>query len=124
MLADYGLTVRESDVAKLAGYSFLLLPVIGVLTFVFRHLSRQAYRITRNKITDINTFLSENISGMKLIQIFTREKEKYDQFEEKSMGLFKAGFREVMIFAIFRPVIYFLSIVALVIIIEIGRAHV
>ena len=105
---------------KLAGYSFLLLPVIGVLTFVFRHLSRQAYRITRNKITDINTFLSENISGMKLIQIFTREKEKYDQFEEKSMGLFKAGFREVMIFAIFRPVIYFLSIVALVIIIGRG----
>lgn len=49
---------------KLAGYSFLLLPLIGVLTFVFRHLSRQAYRITRNKITDINTFLSENISGM------------------------------------------------------------
>jgi len=96
---------------KLAGYSFLLLPVIGVLTFVFRHLSRQAYRITRNKITDINTFLSENISGMKLIQIFTRE---------KSMGLFKAGFREVMIFAIFRPVIYFLSIVALVIIIGRG----
>ena len=105
---------------KLAGYSFLLLPLIGVLTFVFRHLSRQAYRITRNKITDINTFLSENISGMKLIQIFTREKEKYAEFEDKSKGLYKAGYREMMIFAIFRPVIYLLSIAALVIIVGRG----
>ncbi|CDD66697.1 putative uncharacterized protein [Firmicutes bacterium CAG:882] len=105
---------------KLAGYSFLLLPLIGVLTFVFRHLSRQAYRITRNKITDINTFLSENISGMKLIQIFTREKEKYAEFEDKSKGLYKAGYREMMIFAIFRPIIYLLSIAALVIIVARG----
>ncbi len=105
---------------KLAGYSFLLLPLIGVLTFVFRHLSRQAYRITRNKITDINTFLSENISGMKLIQIFTREKEKYAEFEDKSKGLYKAGYREMMIFAIFRPIIYLLSIAALVIIVGRG----
>lgn len=105
---------------KLAGYSFLLLPLIGVLTFVCRHLSRQAYRITRNKITDINTFLSENISGMKLIQIFTREKEKYAEFEDKSKGLYKAGYREMMIFAIFRPIIYLLSIAALVIIVGRG----
>ena len=105
---------------KLAGYSFLLLPLIGVLTFVFRHLSRQAYRITRNKITDINTFLSENISGMKLIQIFTREKEKYAEFEDKSKGLYKAGYREMMIFAIFRPIIYLLSIAALAIIVARG----
>lgn len=103
--------------AKLAGYSFLLLPLIGVLTFIFRHLSREAYRFTRNKITDINTFLSENISGMKLIQIFTKEKEKYVEFEDKSRGLLKAGYREMMIFAIFRPIIYFLSVVALVLII-------
>lgn len=105
---------------KLAGYSFLLLPLIGVLTFVFRYLSRQAYRITRNKITDINTFLSENISGMKLIQIFTREKEKYAEFEDKSKGLYKASYREMMIFAIFRPIIYLLSIAALAIIVGRG----
>lgn len=105
---------------KLAGYSFLLLPLIGVLTFVFRYLSRQAYRMTRNKITDINTFLSENISGMKLIQIFTREKEKYAEFEDKSKGLYRASYREMMIFAIFRPIIYLLSIAALAIIVARG----
>lgn len=105
---------------KLAGYSFLLLPVIGALTVVFRYLSRQAYRVTRNKITELNTFLSENISGMKLIQIFAREKEKYQEFEDRSRGLYKAGYREMMVFAIFRPLIYMLSIIALVIIVGKG----
>lgn len=118
-IAGYAVVMLSIN-RKLAGYSFLLLPVIGVLTFVFRYLSRQAYRITRNRITEINTFLSENISGMKLIQIFTREKEKYGEFEDKSRGLFKAGYREMMIFAVFRPLIYLLSVAALVIIIGRG----
>lgn len=107
---------------KMAAYSFILLPVVGVLTFVFRHLSREAYRFTRNKITDINTFLSENISGMRLIQIFSKEDDKLDEFKGKSLGLYKAGFREVMIFAIFRPIIYMLSVVALAIVIARGSA--
>ena len=63
---------------RMAGYSFLLLPVVTVLTFLFRFLSRKAYQLTRNKITELNTFLSEHLSGMKLIQIFAREKEKYE----------------------------------------------
>lgn len=107
---------------RLTVYAFLMLPVVGVLTFVFRYFSRQAYRITRNRITEINTFLSENISGMRLIQIFTREKEKYAEFESKSRGLYKAGFRELMIFAIFRPAIYMLSVAALVIMIGSGSS--
>lgn len=114
--------VMVSINVKMAAYSFILLPVVGVLTFVFRHLSREAYRFTRNKITDINTFLSENISGMRLIQIFSKEDDKLDEFKGKSLGLYKAGFREVMIFAIFRPIIYMLSVVALAIVIARGSA--
>ena len=88
---------------KMAGISFLLLPLVAILTFIFRHLSRKAYQITRNKITELNTFLSEHISGMKLIQIFAREKEKYSEFEGKSIELYRVNFREIMTFAIFRP---------------------
>ena len=95
-------------------------PVVGVLTFVFRFYSRKAYKITRNKITELNTFLSEHISGMRLIQVFVREQEKYEEFECKSQELFRANWREVMTFAIFRPSIYFLSIVAMVIVIGTG----
>ena len=109
---------------KMAGISFLLLPLVAILTFVFRHLSRKAYQITRNKITELNTFLSEHISGMKLIQIFAREKEKYSEFEGKSMELYRANFREIMTFAIFRPSIYLVSVIAMIIVIRTGSLSV
>ena len=109
---------------KMAGISFLLLPLVAILTFVFRHLSRKAYQITRNKITELNTFLSEQISGMKLIQIFAREKEKYSEFEGKSMELYRANFREIMTFAIFRPSIYLVSVIAMILVIRTGSLSV
>lgn len=118
-IIGYAVVMISID-AKMAGISFLLLPVVGVLTFTFRKFSRRAYQITRNKITDLNTFLSEHISGMKLIQIFAREEEKYDAFADKSMDLYKANFREVMTFAIFRPSIYMVSIIATIIVIGSG----
>ena len=76
--------------AAMALVSFLLLPVVTVLTFFFRSLSRKAYQLTRNKITELNTFLSEHLSGMKLIQVFAKEEEKYKAFETKSQELYKA----------------------------------
>lgn len=109
---------------KMAGISFLLLPLVAILTFVFRHLSRKAYQITRNKITELNTFLSEHISGMKLIQIFAREKEKYSEFEGKSMELYRANFREIMTFAIFQPSIYLVSVIAMILVIRTGSLSV
>ena len=109
---------------KMAGISFLLLPLVAILTFVFRHLSRKAYQITRNKITELNTFLSEHISGMKLIQIFAREKEKYSEFEGKSLELYRANFREIMTFAIFRPSIYLVSVIAMILVIRTGSLSV
>lgn len=109
---------------KMAGISFLLLPLVAILTFVFRHLSRKAYQITRNKITELNTFLSEHISSMKLIQIFAREKEKYSEFEGKSMELYRANFREIMTFAIFRPSIYLVSVIAMILVIRTGSLSV
>ena len=104
--------------------SFVLLPVVGVLTFYFRYVSRKAYQLTRNRITELNTFLSEHISGMRLIQIFAREKEKYKEFEKKSQELFDASWREMMIFAIFRPAIFLVSIIAKIIVIGFGASFV
>lgn len=115
-IVGYAVVMISIDV-RMAGLSFLLLPVVTFLTFLFQILSRKAYQITRTKITDLNTFLSEHISGMRLIQIFAREEAKYKQFKEKSQELFEANWREVMIFAIFRPAIYLTSILAMVIVI-------
>ena len=109
---------------KMALYSLILVPVVAVLTFIFRRLSRKCYQIVRTRITALNTFLSEHLSGMRIIQIFNREEEKCEEFGEKNQQLYKAGFREMMIFGIFRPLIYFTSISATAIILGGGSAQV
>lgn len=109
---------------KIALFSFALLPFIIGLTILFKRISRMTYRITRTKITALNTYLSEHLSGMKLIQIFAREKEKNAEFGRKNLDLYKANYREMMVFAIFRPMIYFLSVIALSIIIASGGSSV
>lgn len=109
---------------KLALLSFVLLPVVAVLTVVFRKIARETYRLTRTCLTDINTFLSENISGMRIIQIFGREDRKFEEFEDKNRKLYKAFFREMMVFAVFRPLIYILSVISLMIVLGTGSGEV
>lgn len=122
-IIGYAIVMLSINV-RMAIVSFIMLPIVSVLTFFFRYMSRKAYQITRTKITELNTFLSEHISGMRLIQIFAREKEKYNEFSIKSHELFLANWREVMTFAIFRPSIYFLSVIATIIVIGTGSASV
>lgn len=109
---------------RLAMISFVLLPVVAVLTVVFRKVARETYRLSRTRLTDINTFLSENISGMRIIQIFGRQQRKFEEFDEKNRKLYKAYFREMMVFAIFRPLIYILSIFSLMIVLGVGSRDV
>ena len=109
---------------RMALYSFILVPVMAVITLVFRLISRRTYRLMRTRLAALNTFLSEHLSGMKIIRVFGREERKYNEFEEKNGSLYKAGFREMMVFAIFRPGIFLLSMVALMIIMVVGGAEV
>ncbi|MBR4308228.1 MAG: ABC transporter ATP-binding protein [Oscillospiraceae bacterium] len=83
-------------------------PFIALFTFVFRRFSRKAHRKVKDGTTDINTFLSENLSGMKVIQIFNREKAKQEEFEEKNRKLKKARYDQILVFGIFRPMVYLL----------------
>ena len=105
---------------RLALYSFALLPVVLVLTVVFRLISRRTYRMVRTRLTAINTFLSEHLSGMKIIQVFGCEQQKLDEFSDRNDDLFRAGFREMMVFALFRPGLYLLSVLALAIVMYFG----
>ncbi len=109
---------------KLALISFVLLPVVAVLTVVFRKLSRKTYRITRTHLTNLNTFLSENISGMRIIQIFGREKRKFEEFDDKNYKYYRAFYREMLIFAVFRPLIYILSVLSLMLVLGVGSREV
>lgn len=81
------------------------LPFIVLFTLLFRHFSRRAHRMQKNATTDLNTMLSEHLSGMKIVQIFNREDESGKLFEEKNAKLTSARRQHALVFSIFRPVI-------------------
>ncbi len=85
-------------------------PFIVIFTLIFRKFSRKAYRRVKDGTTDINTFLSENLSGMKIIRVFDRKKQKMKEFDEKNDELGAAKRRQIFVFGIFRPTIYMLYI--------------
>jgi ATP-binding cassette subfamily B protein len=85
-------------------------PFIVLFTVIFRKFSRKAYRKVKDGTTDINTFLSENLSGMKIIQIFNREGHKKNEFDGKNDTLKKAKQQQIFVFGIFRPLVYMLYI--------------
>ena len=85
-------------------------PFIVLFTMIFRKFSRKAYRRVKDGTTDINTFLSENLSGMKIIQIFNREEGKKAEFDQKNTSLGRAKRGEMLVFSIFRPLVYMLYV--------------
>lgn len=85
-------------------------PFIVLFTIIFRKFSRKAYRKVKDGTTDINTFLSENLSGMKIIQSFNREEQKKDEFDKKNEALGKSKQGEMLVFSIFRPLVYMLYV--------------
>ena len=85
-------------------------PFIVLFTVVFRKFSRKSYRKVKDGTTDINTFLSENLSGMKVIQIFNREDYKMNEFSAKNKKLESARKSQMFVFSIFRPTVYMLYV--------------
>ena len=85
-------------------------PFILLFTVIFRKFSRRAFRKVKDATTDINTFLSENLSGIKITQIFNREQRKAEEFEVKNRHLAKAKHQQIFVFGIFRPMVYMLYI--------------
>ena len=85
-------------------------PFLVLFTVVFRKFSRTVHRSVSNRTTDINTFLSENLSGMKITQAFNQEDNKYNDFLGRSQKLQKAKYGRLFVFGIFRPMVYMLNI--------------
>ena len=85
-------------------------PFVVIFTLIFRQFSRRVHRQVSNTTTDINTYLSENLSGMKITQIFNREEKKLEDFVQRSAGLRKAKQNRMYVFGIFRPMVYMLFV--------------
>lgn len=109
---------------RLAAISFVLMPLVIGLTVLCQKIARNIYRLYRTRLTDIDTFLSEHLSGMKIIQIFGRQERKFEEFHDKNTKLYKAFYREMLMYAVFRPLIYILSILSLMIVLWFGSKNV
>ena len=95
-------------------------PFIVLFTVIFRKFSRRAYRKVKDCTTDINTYLSENLSGIKITQIFNREEVKMQEFREKSNALGRAKQEQILVFVIFRPLVYMLYVSSILCLLYLG----
>ncbi len=105
---------------RMALVTMAVVPLIFLASVLFRRFSRNAYRSVRNNVSEVNAFLSENLSGMKITQVFNQEEKKIKEFTTINQRLKKSYFREIYTFGIYRPVIYFLAMVATILTLYFG----
>jgi ATP-binding cassette, subfamily B, multidrug efflux pump len=118
------LTVMFILNASLTLLVLIVVPFIVIFSFVFRRFSRKAYRTVRTNMSRLNGFLAEHLSGMKIVQIFNQEESKYNAFNEQNTKLKKSFMRELLVFAIYRPTMYLLYMIATIIIFYFGGVSV
>ena len=112
--------VMLSKSVKLSLYIFIVLPFVTVATFIFRSVTRKIYRAIRAKISDLNGFVAEHVSGMKVVQVFTAEEDVKNDFENRTEELRKINIKQLFAFAIYSPVSYIMNIASLAILIFVG----
>ena len=95
-------------------------PFVVLFTAIFQYFSRKAHRAVSDSRTELNTFLSENLSGMKITQIFNQEENKMDAFLQRSKGVRDAKFQRLSVFSIFRPMVYLLHISCVLCLLYVG----
>lgn len=105
---------------KMALVLSAFLPVVLVITVIFRSKSKNVYRHIRRNVSSINAFLSENLSGMRTIQIFNQEERKAEEFTKLNAELKKSNLHSVRIFAVFRPSVFFLYVLAILAVMALG----
>jgi len=105
-------------------YVIIVIPIVLLAAYLFRKFSRASYRRVRANLSEVNAFLSENLSGMKVTQIFNQEEKKRKEFKEHSRKLRNSYLQEILVFGIFRPTIYGLSMVGTLIVLYIGYQEV
>ncbi len=104
--------------------TFATIPLILIASQVYRRAARGAYRKVRNQISEMNAFLSEHLSGMKIIHIFNQEKKVKRTFQTINRELKANSIKEMYTFAVYRPILYLLSMVATLLAIYFGVVNV
>lgn len=105
---------------KITLFLMLFLPVVFFATLLFRKYSRASYRQVRSNVSEVNAFLSENLSGMKITQAFNQEPKKKKMFYDKSNHLRKSYMKEILVFGTYRPLMYLFSMIGVLLILFLG----
>lgn len=106
--------------SKLAVVTLLTMPPAALVIEILRRKSREVFRRVRMQVSAVNSFLSEHISGMDVVQMFARENLSREKFREANMGLLKANLNQMYIYAFFRPIIDLLASVSIAVVIYVG----
>ncbi|MEG1152006.1 MAG: ABC transporter ATP-binding protein [Oscillospiraceae bacterium] len=105
---------------KLALLTFTVIPFIVVFTVIFNIYAKKIYGKIRTRISSLNAFLSEHISGMKLVQIFAVEDKMQKKFEYENEELAKDHFKRITMYSVYGPSNFFLKIIAWVLLLYFG----
>jgi ATP-binding cassette, subfamily B, multidrug efflux pump len=105
---------------RLALIALIVVPVIGVVGYVFAIKVRGAYREGRRLLAKLNANLAEDLNGIKVVQIFRREKARGKQYEEVNHNYYRASIRQLVIFGIFRPSIELFSTIGVALVLIYG----
>jgi len=106
--------------ARLTMLILVLAPAITLMTFIFRLKAREAYRAVRRRLAQLNAFLQEAISGMWIIQLFNQEERSRGQFGEINRAKYDADMRQLLIYAVFNPLISLMQSLALALLLWYG----
>jgi len=105
---------------QLALLTLLVLPVLAALTFWYKTVVREAQRNARTILSKLNSFLAENLSGMRITQMFVREQRQWEQFHELNHGFYTAGMRQTVLNSVFQPAIGFVGNLAVALLLWYG----
>lgn len=110
VIGVYFIMIFISPILSLIMLGFVVIIIVSSL--IFSKIVTKAFRDERRYLSDLNTYLNENLSGMEIIQVFNKEDYKREEFSVKNERLRKAGYRVVMAFGVYRPFMTLLYILA------------
>jgi ATP-binding cassette subfamily B multidrug efflux pump len=109
---------------RLALICFIVIPILLAVTFYFRIRARNIYRLVRTKLANLNARLQENLSGIRVIRIFTKEKENLENFDGVNKEYLTANLKQVMLMSFFRPLIEIISSLGIGLVLYYGGGNV
>ncbi len=105
---------------KLSLIVFMFTPILLIITYIFITFSKKMYRVVKDNSTNANTFIAESINGIRVIKAYNTEEKEKEVFKDKNNKLFRSNIKQMSVFAIFRPLIYSIYLISILMILYFG----